>query len=241
MITHYLDSEDYGDVIEIIVGSKETKFVAHKYMVCAKSAFFMAACDKRWGSGRTCRVMLEEQSPEIFAIFMSWLISGELHEAATFIDLPDVATGEKVPATTFNARWNQLARCFILGDFLQAAEFKNTVVDALLEDQKRYSKDYNKLGGTAAREIILVWANTTKDAPIRRIVLDMAASQIDNLRYLEDEATDAAMQEYLFELASRLIGHRWGRFTAQCPWLKDVCSSYHQHPGMPEGYSCTKK
>jgi len=228
--------EAFGEVIEIIIGSSKTKFIAIKQVICARSKFVETACSERWESGRTGTITLEDQDPAIFSIWMSWLWFGSIDNAASLIDLNPTDKSQKEQPQL--DQWEQLAECYVLGDFLQAPEFCNAIMDSMLKNAEYYSREFRKLSGTDRQDIEYIWTNTVAGSPLRRLVLDNAADFQANMDNLKDSPPSYGLQQYFFDLASLVTSNRVQQVTALKPWKKDICATYHHHPGKPEGYAC---
>jgi len=123
-----------------------------------------------------------------------------------------------------------------MGDFLQAADFQNDIIDALLVNQKRMVHDFNKVGGTEPSKIKLVWANTPPNSPLREIVLQHVVG-FSGGHGLENEPVSFELQEYLSELVAKFIKTRLDNTKPTYPW-ENVCN-FHVHPCKPKGYSCS--
>jgi hypothetical protein len=97
-------------------------------------------------------VVLEEDDPEIYAIFLVWLTTGTISAAehlfpgppfdSTPIDLARPTTVDLRKATAVNVQGRifyidkqlyQLFECYFHGDFLQSQSFQNYIMDRIIE------------------------------------------------------------------------------------------------------------
>ena len=231
-------SETFLDLVEIIVGSTKTRFLAHTAAICAKSDFFKAACNERWESGRTRTVTLEDYDVGHFTIFMCWLVTGELNKASSYVEVE--SNDETKMKTSLEKQWKQLAACRILGDFLQASDFKNSVMDSLQKNQRIYDENCSMIGGSGFDDILLVWANTVTGSPLRRILLDKFAGFSKLLLSPSNLKPCQALVDFYYDLASLMIKNRKTQSWQPNPWNQNPCI-YYEHPGKPSDYSCTTK
>lgn len=151
---------------------------------------------------------------------------------------------EEIKKALKQATWEHLVRCFILGIFLDAPIFRNTVMDQIFTMSKMYLNTYGEYAGYYTADIKLVWMEeTTENSPLRQIILDQLISGstdlgpwLDNLvgTPAEDVVDFLKDLAYAGIMAARDPDHA-GDFLDRDPCL------YHDHPGKPEGYSCTSK
>ena len=218
-------SKDFDDIVEVVIGKDGIKFRAHAYKLSQASGFFKAACSVLWECGRTRTITLDDQDPDIFAIFASWLLNGDLSKASSFVELASEGDARE---TSLRQRWTQLCQCYVLGDFLQAPDFKNTVIDHLLLNKRLQAEETNKISGTRPMDIKMVWANTIPGSPLRQMILDHSVSNGKG-QSLATQAPCVEFHEYFCELASLFQEKRsQGRGSVK-PWEKDICC-YHEHP-----------
>jgi hypothetical protein len=74
-------------------------------------------------------VVLEEDDPSILSIFLTWLVSGDIEKAPSLRRDP-APQDEEVDSDEDYIQ--QLLKSYVLGDFLQAEDFQNSVMDLLV-------------------------------------------------------------------------------------------------------------
>ena len=213
-------------------------------MLWFHSAFFRAACNERWESGRDKTVRLEEEDPEIFGIFLTWMYTGSIQNSACFPKLGKNASDKEKDAF-FVAASGNLVRCFLLGQFLQVHTFQNDVADALVDNKYRTTQAFDKntcttISESGPRGIKRIWENTLPGSPLRNILLDemMTSWGLDSPP-LSFEPYFPCYTEYFYELSRRAIKLAREKTRPVFPWKKDPCV-YHIHSGKPQDYSCTQ-
>jgi hypothetical protein len=137
------------------------------------------------------------------------------------------------------ARYQQLVRCYIIGNTLQAFDFQNAVIDLIISTVKSASLASSSTSVPyTGSNIALVYENTIPNDPLRRFVLDGTL----DFDYEEVGMPDitAETKEYAEELIRYLMKLTKGDGAAQkLPWEKDPCT-YHFHPDDSAGYSCSR-
>ncbi|KAM0717911.1 hypothetical protein Q7P37_006243 [Cladosporium fusiforme] len=63
------------EMVAILVGPQEERFIIHKDLIAAKSKFFQAACSKRWKEGQEKTVRLPEVEGSVFKAYFTWVYS----------------------------------------------------------------------------------------------------------------------------------------------------------------------
>lgn len=202
-------------------------------MICRSSGFFKAACKKQWESGKTNTVTLEEVKPYIFTIFLNWLQLGDIESAPGLTDLFALNKDQYILDAGVIFR---LLKSYILGDFLLAEEFQNSVMDLLITKCNLYVQSHARLFGIDAISITYVISNTLPDSLLRRMLYDYWAVLLGR----ENNMRDDIPKEFYHRLSIYVIvAHEQGRIL-QAPWTQDHCV-YHIHRGQPDQYSCSKK
>ncbi|KAF2170690.1 hypothetical protein M409DRAFT_19505 [Zasmidium cellare ATCC 36951] len=105
-----------GDVIVVLVGSQEKRFIVHETPLRENSAFFEAALGRDWKETADRVVKLPEEAPYQFHVYVHWLYRG-------------LYRGMK-DGSQFSPR--DLARLYTLGSRLQDHDFQDAVVDAFI-------------------------------------------------------------------------------------------------------------
>lgn len=221
---------DLSELVEINVGPNKVKAIAYKSMLVERSGFFEAACHAHWETGKSRTVTLEDQDPDVFAIFVTWVLTGNVKSSTKFIEVQS-SESEEVKAIRLPLQWNQLAKCYVLGDFLQAPGFKNAVIDMLLYNMQLYHNDCELLAGWSSDQINYIYSNTTAGSQLRRIIVELVADRGGNpyVRHVD----------YLYELAELTMKKYHAGTARHTPFSKPRCT-FHEHPDQPAGYTCTR-
>lgn len=239
----------YSDAITVLAGEAAEPVIAHKNMLCRRSDFFVAACSNNWVEGREKTVRLETVDVDTFSVYVEWAYTGniDLHVAdeASPEDAPTLAV-EPEDRTKYDAReasdiW-QLVRLYVAADMLLDVVLKNKITDELTirVDRGEFSLS-NKC-------IPHVWDHTAQCSGIRRFFIDLTASlhgQDDLDRW---KAIGVTSEEFLFELAKRLLRFRgkpteyykpsyWGRCTYHDHGSEDERSEYNAWRRQIDGMS----
>ncbi|CAD0112566.1 unnamed protein product [Aureobasidium uvarum] len=230
----------------ILVGSAQEKFIVHQELLCSKSEYFAKALTGTFEESQTGIVKLEDVSPFLFRIFVTWLYSGKL--AYTVVDdssnidqdfgsLDGGFNPAIIKASDLNCEdvmtWPEQAfvALYILADRLDVKALRSTTIDILIEffQEKRNS-------AMSAGTYRYINSNTTAASPLRKLVLDRL---IYGVRYSsEDLAFWKALPHdmvvtVLIELARRIPS--------------ELCSSCHSKKpsynsiALDDDHSCKDK
>lgn len=166
----------------VSVGATKKEFTLYTEIATRSSKFFQAALSRNWKESQENRVVLAEVHPDVFEGYLQWLNTGVITSSFP-IGKP----------TTFD-----LAELYILGDFLDDATFRDAVLDDLI-----YSA-YDMWPGICS--VNLVWDNTTRDSPLRALILEIWAEKpmplvIEKLVREADEYPGAFMVELIEHMA----------------------------------------
>ncbi|KAF2008222.1 hypothetical protein P154DRAFT_558485 [Amniculicola lignicola CBS 123094] len=121
---------DLGSLyVQVVVGAAEHErvFYISEKLLCARSAFFRKALSEDWKEGQDKLVKLEEEDPEIFA----------LYEYLSHHNKVPVLGSSKYRPETFEVDYRAeellTAKLYILCEFLGDVISKNLLVDAMME------------------------------------------------------------------------------------------------------------
>ncbi|KAF2801691.1 uncharacterized protein BDZ99DRAFT_528162 [Mytilinidion resinicola] len=103
--------------IIVRVGSPPTDFSVHESLVCSRSPFFANAMNGAWAEAESRVVPLPDDAPSTFALYRTWLYTGLL----------------ACKSSSDSDEWELLACAYVLGEKLQDSDFKDTVIDAMVE------------------------------------------------------------------------------------------------------------
>jgi hypothetical protein len=236
----------FEETVKIVVGKGDKKKEitnVSKQRLCEVSEFFSRACSDRWKSGREGVIELEQADPKIFSIFLAWAFDRNIENSEDYIIVKDKDEDIKSWEDSSTDRHCQLVDCYILGQELLAADFKNAVMDLIIKNHKFHTKQFCSISATSWQDICDDYGNTPSGSPLRRSLLDTVIA-IGKSGFHDNDFLDPHYQpskvyeEYLIELFNRARPSVNGRHRA--PWERDRCD-YHDHPGKPSSYSCTKE
>jgi len=206
-------------------------------LICEQSPFFKAACNERWESGRSGTITLEDDDPKLFSIFLTWILTGDIGNAAECLAM------EWETRKDGHYAFMQLAKCYVLGDVLQSSTFCNYIIDVIVSQSERYSVQFGYMMGTAPSEIEYIWTSTASTSPLCCVILDTMAAD-----GAPDDDPTAALSvlrcsgwaEFYYDLCQRLFKAFRNEEELEPAWKKESCI-YHTHPDQVEGYTCAPK
>ncbi|KAK3080170.1 hypothetical protein LTS18_002918, partial [Coniosporium uncinatum] len=175
-------SRPNGKLIRIHLGppGKRQIFSALKSILCATSDFFHAALNGDW----------EEKKTGI-------------------VKLPEEEDGKAVgPAA--DVEYLLLARLYVLGDKMQDAVFRNSVIDAIAsktEAPTPASRTVRAWEAFYPSMIVTqyIYSHTPATSPLRQLMLDMYVWNASNATWFNDSDREVAPREFL-----------WGFCAAEC-------------------------
>jgi hypothetical protein len=200
------------------------------------------ACNPRWESGRSNQIILEEEDPTTFALFLAWVQTSRIESAECFIEV----SIDRIPFETssnIGSQWTQLCACFVSGDYLQAYDFKNCVMDLLVLNCRMQHYFLGLRAGTDPKDLSYIYQKTNRGSPLRQLVIDIVVTS--PAHPIPNYQNHSILSQYLVELASYAINEaKESRLTGKpcsfrVPWKNDPCR-YHTHPYHPVSYSCTR-
>jgi hypothetical protein len=165
----------------ILVGPEETKFVVHQALLCDKSPYFAKALTGAFEESKTGIVKLEDISPFLFNILVSWLYYGKIvytvsdNGSSVESEFADFRRGDELLAGGVNAddtsTWPKLllVELYVLADRLDIKELRTNAID-VLDDSLMHSKRTPHLSC-----LQYISSNTTAQSPLRRLVVDHLA------------------------------------------------------------------
>lgn len=142
----------------IIVGPAQQQFKVHEHLVKLNSAYFRKAFSGNWKEAVERRFCIEEENPQIFAVFVKWLYDGKVDY---FHAAPDADV--------------LLVECYQLGERLGVPAFQNEVIDSvagLWEERKNLSEE----------AVMLAFTESLPDCKLCLFIVEkMAWEQADEL------------------------------------------------------------
>ena len=124
----------FASVITILVGTGQKKgtFVLHEHLLRKSSTFFDNALKGEWKEANEKVVRIPETSSESFAIYVRFIFTGFLF-IRTY-DQPHTNNQDSSKETVFGcATMDECLIALKLADFLQALDFRDAILDAMME------------------------------------------------------------------------------------------------------------
>lgn len=153
-----------GSAIEILVGtpgssnedtntSVSNTWSLPKNLISHYSPFLQAACSWDFREARDGRIELPEDDPTVFGLFVEWMYYGSY----------DIS-----PLISHSSHSSTDAKCWVLGDKLLCAEFKNYALSRLYE--RHISSSFRR--AVSCDDAQYAWDNTTQAAKLRQFYAD---------------------------------------------------------------------
>lgn len=165
----------------ILVGPEETKFVVHQALLCDRSQYFAKALTGSFEESKTGTVKLDDVSPMLFKIVVSWLYCGNVIYTVAdddsnieddFADLEaaiDKCSGGLDADDAWTWPYQVLAKLYVLADRLDIRELRNSTIDALNTTLQRRGRSLT------VNDCEFVDSNTTPESPLRQHLVDVLA------------------------------------------------------------------
>lgn len=208
------------------VGEKAARksFTVHEDLVRKSSPFFEAALSRDWTEAKERTVKLPEHSARAFELYMNWLYSSQSLVKVSW-DLSHKVMEES---------WSDLLESYLLGEYLQDTNFKDTIIDSMLEWTKDCDFDSCHVPATFAAKI---YEKTTFGSPLRSLLLDFSVygiffTWIDDLQEIDKQAECPRL--FMWDVVMRIsdIARMNGKMLAPYKQHKNTCH-YHSHGEGP--------
>ena len=180
-----------GKPLNIQVGEVREPFFVHEPLIRASSAFFDKAMAKEWIESKQHTIVLPEDSPKIFALYVHWIYTGKM------------PVGRDEPGQKSTLEYMELVDSYVLGDKILDTNFQNSVMDAIIEKSCIEAND-GYLWYPNASVIKHAYEKTTSSASIRKLLVDM---------YVKGGISEwlnstTCPKEFLFSVASELLRNK---------------------------------
>ncbi|KAF2431246.1 hypothetical protein EJ08DRAFT_733477 [Tothia fuscella] len=200
---------DWLHTVTVRVGpsNNQREYLIHEEVLSKHSPFFRRKISQREYS----EIHLPSIVPETFEQYVHWVYSHRI---------------TAIKKDAHNAFYLMIC-CNILGHYLQDTDFQDATIDAL--------QVYSLLvGSKAVIETKYVYANTPKDAPLRRLVIDMLVYEDYSEWFVQQNGrcyTEEALHDGLAKaLKLKAAAARGAREDAP---YKQVSCHYHEHEDKP--------
>ncbi|TKA24985.1 hypothetical protein B0A50_06083 [Salinomyces thailandicus] len=189
-------------------GSEQSVYYVHETLIRTCSAFFDAALSQKWGQGEDKVVLLPDDSPSLFADYLSWLYWGHWSRGAG--GLPQV--------------FAVLGQLYVLGEKLLDDEFQNAVMDKMSQaGGGRFVRS-----GPLSEFVDILYAGTPAQSPARRFVIDFY------VRYGAADWVDKSRVGVNVEFADDLLRAFFNKPVGE---PKVLGADYYHKPQEPEIYA----
>lgn len=189
--------------------TEDSIFVVHESTIRQRSRFFDNALKRGWKEAEHKVVRLPEAESDAFELYVNWLYSSQLY----------------TKGQSDEDEYGQLVEAYVLGDWLQDPDYKDAVIDALIDKIKDDPILPTGLAGT-------IWAHTAPGSSLRELVTDVYLS--------DDEDWEEKMKGIGLEALQEIIAARMNSpllLPPKMPYLVESCT-YHEH--KKAGKECYK-
>jgi hypothetical protein len=144
----------------VFIGASKQLFLVHTEVICAKSKFFKAACNKRWFCGKERKVTLPDVEPQVFQHYVTWVYSGRVDISSSITkDDPKASKEERQRIVAMHLE------LYLLGDVLDDVLLRNKAIRLPVMDASILPR---------ANTVRRVWEKTPENSPVRRLLVDRA-------------------------------------------------------------------
>ncbi|KAH0012092.1 hypothetical protein KCU78_g9828, partial [Aureobasidium melanogenum] len=168
-----------SQMVTILAGPDQEKFVVHQPLLCSKSQYFNKALTGSFEESKTGIVRLEDVSPVLFRIVVTWLYNGKIVYTTSddnsnidqdFAGLGYASIPPETPARVHKdtSTWSRhaLVGLYLLADRLDIKMLRINTIDALRGAIARTKR------GLDAKVYQLIDSNTAAKSPLRKFAVD---------------------------------------------------------------------
>lgn len=207
-----------GDKAIIVRVGKEpdhTNFTIHENLLRKASPFFEAALSRDWKESQETVVKLPNGFAPSFQVFTQWLYANRVYAKCVLDGYSDLNEG---------VGWAISVSSYLLGDYLQVSEFKDAVIDSII-DWANQAPSSCKAPSRSAR---VIYANIEEDSPSRKITLHFTLNRLMselNAVNVQTGMPVAFLGALVSTMSTRIRTGRFIRFDFQ----DRKCCQYHCH------------
>jgi hypothetical protein len=162
----------------VLVGEHQVPFIVHEAVLCASSDYFKTALGGQWQEAtQRCVKLGDDVEPILFQLYVQWLYFRGQEERDPLL----LHQYRKEDKSIEIMGSEDLTQCYLMGDRLLDDDFKDCVIDALIEvfdnamrevrEMIMYNKRPNSLPFPV--DIHYIYANTGTNSPLRQAVVAM--------------------------------------------------------------------
>ena len=211
---------DFEEDITVLVGKSEQSFILQRSLLCTSSEFFRLACVRDHEESGRSVIRLPEVHVDTFNTYIVWLHTKEI----------DILEGSeaKLPWTDEHGRTllqrlpldYRLIDCFSLGDDVQDASFRNSVIDEFI----RLSEKDDTIPGLSS--ISYMCKKLSHDCRLVEVAADYYATHSD--LYDFDKRLPRLPSSFVTAIARAAVRDRYRTLSERQPANREKCH-YHDH------------
>lgn len=148
-------------MVQVTVGKPPKEYWLHRKLLMARSDYFkMAFAEDRFMEGRTGALVMEEDDPDAFDMFVNWLYTDRL---------PDPEMQAQMIDNSDTIRSLTVLKFFTLADkVLLGSQVKRDLMDCFLKHCHQ-----GNIAVVGVGFLSTAFRNTAEDCPMRRVVIDL--------------------------------------------------------------------
>lgn len=208
----------FDTIVNVFVGPDHVQFGIHKALLCQRSSYFKGALTGRFKEAREGTVTLEDEDPEVFSRFNTWLYTGSC------IRDDDDATLAMAPAF----------QLWLFAEKRMIADLQNAIIDQLITNRSTFDPKDGRVVQEISTEdeeaCISAWQNTTDESRLRSFIVDFFSFHLDLERIFHKER---AARYPLALITSIAIRAQKAGIDFSNDFFGDLryyrCDSYHVH------------
>lgn len=201
------------------MGDAEEEYAVHEELLCKRSVFFASAVKKEWTEGQRRHVPLPDDLPSVVDLYLQWVYGGRIFSRQA----ADEGVGD-------GKEFGLLIEGFIFGEKVQDGDFKDAVVDALINSFAVPEKKKGLRWCPIAPWVDRAYQGTPEASPLRKLLVTMYAVH-GNRTWLPGTTSI----DFLADLAGQLLEDRKAPYGPNTIKLHLSGCSYHHHG---DGESC---
>jgi hypothetical protein len=205
-------------------GSDSKTFYIHEGIAKLHSDYFVAALRNGWSEAQSRVVTLEDDSPEAFGIFASFVYTGR----TALVRDGDIGNGES-STDLVDEELDRIKNVWHLADKLGSTPLKDAISDAMIEKVKAESENFSYFTTSSAQFGLA-------SNGMRRLLVDMAVWE-----WNEETMSNPSVggwDGFFHDVANRQHAISKQSCKGRAPYLSATCE-YHDH--VAEKKPCYKK
>ncbi|KAK3114353.1 hypothetical protein LTR53_007440 [Teratosphaeriaceae sp. CCFEE 6253] len=188
-----------AQLVDIVVGQppETSTFAVHEDIICVRSPFIQAALKRCWVKYRIRTVLLEDDDPDIFNLYLQFVYRQPLIGV-------DVAAQEP-------GAFDFLTQVYVLADKLGDLTTANQVIDRFVAGCTAYNV------APGPQEVCEAWNATPTNSPLRRLIVDIFTHKVEPSLLAEILEGDDTPRDLLAAIAREFSRRReefLGRYVA---------------------------